>query len=142
MREALEKLLRDGRVVRAETLEEKTEPRQETVRLAHDALADDEAKSKIENRKSKISGPGELHEFFLIDDLPALGHRWGSPNLLMTALLAETQLQTVQGQRGAQATPLPLCLNSSRSNAQRGIAWIGRKCWPTFQVLCAALGRE
>src|SRR6476659_311567 len=64
--------------------------------------------------------PREIHEWFSLDDLqaptgPARKHQWPVPLTLLTLLAGRA------------------------AGDGRRVVFIGRNCWPTFQILCAAI---
>src|ERR1035437_3898898 len=55
---------------------------------------------------------GEVHEFFLVDDLPRMGGWWCAPLVVMAGVVS-SQWSVV---------------SSEKRNG--GIVWVGRRCWP------------
>lgn len=76
---------------------------------------------------------GGVHEWFLAWAPEAVREArraiWYAP-LTLLALLAAGR-----GQNGADGEGA-----AEKAGSRKKIVWIGRACWPTFQLLCAALG--
>jgi hypothetical protein len=78
--------------------------------------------------------PGELHEFFLANDLPSLPTTT-SPVALLT-LLATQKLQAPGGDPSPRAKGHP---RRELSSPPPRLVYIGKSCWPSFQLVAAAL---
>jgi hypothetical protein len=113
--EAIENLLKNGRVVTGEML----------LKGAGENTPKLKAKREGPGDAGLFcgggwEGAGEVHEFFLVDDLPTSGGRWSAALVVMVAAAGRRQL------KGSTAN----------------VVWVGKRCWPTFQFLCGAMGEE